>query len=1116
MKNVVELLRRSTLTRHNDSTFLGLMKSHFVYSGMPSFLQFITTPTVDCPGTLMMLQFGKQRYLIGNFVEGTERIRTELNVSRKTVEDIFITGSARWNNLIGLVSTLMTIAERKAVAVELPNRKNYHPRLSTLEEHPKSMQLFGPPHLSHFLATLRRFVMKRYLPLEITEVREDDHTEIQKEDPQPVWKDQYLEAWAMAISPRKNGLEHKQRRHNFCEGDVSGSLKRKHDEIERSQDATSISKDSTDHRTGLAKVIARNMFNSDWKPNAYQEVHISEVEMPAKIFVQNSVTNVIEPYEGPYPGGEWSLPDIKVLVRKQWPTTDSKKIPYPLPSDDAISYIIKSRNQRGKFQVDVADKLGLQKFERGLLVRGHNVITKDGKKVTPDMVLGDSIQGGGVAIIDLPNADYVEPLMSRSELKDAKLMKGVGAFIWILGSGVSTDVRLKKFIRDMPWYEHIVSSTDCCPNRLIMGSVSAATAKYSQMDPQRFRVPHFHNTEVPQRSVFVPDPPKIDACTIDGTVPAQIGLRLQIDPKVSIQDNYVHPPLDLQKVLEVLPGEASELGKKARKVIEEDEEAIRSWRECIPSPDTEIITLGTGSAAPAKYRNVSATLIRVPGCGSYLLDCGEGTLGSLQRVFAPDELSEVLKDLRMIWISHQHVDHHLGTIPLIAAWHHETQGPLLNLSSNSERSLFQSSPDLGSSEKRLAIIAEESFINFLKEYAEFENYGLAKTMPIVLHSAHPASKIPTLIRWDDTRIPARDYERLLGFSNIEAVRVEHCRGAKALVLTFPTGFKLAFSGDCRPSEAFARIGQGATVLIHEATFAHGRTKDAQKKRHSTTSEALQIGAAMNAKSVVLTHFSQRYSRLPVMEETIEMGFPYVNFSEMNSSKNSVTTIEDGGTMDDKVAGETVEDEEPADVSTAALPEDGEDGDGHKIEGDDNVMNDWSDDVGDGVGVADSCIVAEEEGKEGKAKVEEQEECNEQEREKEEAELHTKNNYRSMYRENIVSEPSTATDPIPQGCLNHLELSQNLQARKDYQMKKQSYRRTYPHQTKFRHPRGMKVCVAFDYMRIKVKDIVEMEKFTPALERLTEIPSATYGVMPLQTGPLNIQEKDDNDDKGKKG
>ncbi|KAK9866195.1 hypothetical protein WJX84_011922 [Apatococcus fuscideae] len=38
---------------------------------------------------------------------------------------------------------------------------------------------------------------------------------------------------------------------------------------------------------------------------------------------------------------------------------------------------------------------------------------------------------------------------------------------------------------------------------------------------------------------------------------------------------------------------------------------------------------------------------------------------------------------------------------------------------------------------------------------------------------------------------------------------------------------------------------------------------AEKKKHSTVDEAMQVATAMNADRVVLTHFSQRYPRLPV-------------------------------------------------------------------------------------------------------------------------------------------------------------------------------------------------------------------------------------------------------------
>ena len=81
-------------------------------------------------------------------------------------------------------------------------------------------------------------------------------------------------------------------------------------------------------------------------------------------------------------------------------------------------------------------------------------------------------------------------------------------------------------------------------------------------------------------------------------------------------------------------------------------------------------------------------------------------------------------------------------------------------------------------------------------------------------------------------------------------------------MTFPTGFKFSYSGDCRPSRRFASIGRDSTVLVHEATFDDDLKSQAVAKKHSTTSEAIGIGAAMGARRVILTHFSQRYQKLP--------------------------------------------------------------------------------------------------------------------------------------------------------------------------------------------------------------------------------------------------------------
>ena len=106
--------------------------------------------------------------------------------------------------------------------------------------------------------------------------------------------------------------------------------------------------------------------------------------------------------------------------------------------------------------------------------------------------------------------------------------------------------------------------------------------------------------------------------------------------------------------------------------------------------------------------------------------------------------------------------------------------------------------------------------------------------------------------------------RTAGISDLQSCLVRHCDEAQAVSLTFPTGFKFSYSGDCRPSKIFAQIGQGSTVLLHEATFDDEMEADARAKKHSTTSEAIGVGVAMGARRILLTHFSQRYQKLPVM------------------------------------------------------------------------------------------------------------------------------------------------------------------------------------------------------------------------------------------------------------
>lgn len=81
--------------------------------------------------------------------------------------------------------------------------------------------------------------------------------------------------------------------------------------------------------------------------------------------------------------------------------------------------------------------------------------------------------------------------------------------------------------------------------------------------------------------------------------------------------------------------------------------------------------------------------------------------------------------------------------------------------------------------------------------------------------------------------------------------------------------KITYSGDTLPSEDLVNLGRNSDVLIHEATMEDDLAAEAKIKMHSTVSQAIEIGHKMNAKFTILTHFSQRYAKIPLLENNIE-------------------------------------------------------------------------------------------------------------------------------------------------------------------------------------------------------------------------------------------------------
>jgi ribonuclease Z len=71
---------------------------------------------------------------------------------------------------------------------------------------------------------------------------------------------------------------------------------------------------------------------------------------------------------------------------------------------------------------------------------------------------------------------------------------------------------------------------------------------------------------------------------------------------------------------------------------------------------------------------VLSNLVQIPNWGSILLDAGEGTWGQIARRFGSQILAhatespahQILRDIRCIFISHLHADHHMGLSKVLA------------------------------------------------------------------------------------------------------------------------------------------------------------------------------------------------------------------------------------------------------------------------------------------------------------------------------------------------------------------------------------------------------------------------------------------------------------------
>lgn len=224
----------------------------------------------------------------------------------------------------------------------------------------------------------------------------------------------------------------------------------------------------------------------------------------------------------------------------------------------------------------------------------------------------------------------------------------------------------------------------------------------------------------------------------------------------------------------------------------------------------EVIVLGTSSQVPTRFRNHNGYLVRWNGEG-FLFDPGENTNRQLVRADADPRW------ITKVCVTHFHGDHCLGLAGLFHRLGHEGVDHPIDVYFPAYGQVFVDRALGACADRRPADIRLHPFPN---EGEVFEDDHFRLTTRRLSHSI-----------------------QTFGY------RLEE-KG--------PTGLVLGFVMDTRKCRAAHDLAADADLLIIEATYLASEEKEAKERGHMTAAHAAEVAKRSRVRSLLLTHFSQRY------------------------------------------------------------------------------------------------------------------------------------------------------------------------------------------------------------------------------------------------------------------
>ena len=278
-----------------------------------------------------------------------------------------------------------------------------------------------------------------------------------------------------------------------------------------------------------------------------------------------------------------------------------------------------------------------------------------------------------------------------------------------------------------------------------------------------------------------------------------------------------------------------------------------------------ITFLGTSSGVPTLTRNVSSLALKLSQTAEvWLFDCGEGTQHQLMK--SNIKSSQIKK----IFITHMHGDHIYGLPGLLAT---------LGLSGNSNGIEIY-----GPSELSNFVISalKNSYckLSFPLQFIKVEGFAsqnniLFENDKVKVNCACLKHRLPAY----GYRVSEKDKPGIFDIKKAESFKIppgpiySELQSGKKVDLKDGRSFNgKDFCGPPRKGESFVyctdtvfsqsavNLSRNADLLVHESTFSKEDEKMAYEKLHSTTIMAAKTALLSNAKKLIITHLSPRYTQ----------------------------------------------------------------------------------------------------------------------------------------------------------------------------------------------------------------------------------------------------------------